>query len=126
MRFRVSYNRVSKIVFGAFGLGSSKAWADVDADRIHARAGWAGHVTLARSSVLSVERVERAPGQLSFGVSGHSSGTWALIGSNAGIVRLLLSEPASGKVMFITMRPQVVFVSLEDPEGFIARVRPTT
>jgi hypothetical protein len=42
----------------------------------------------------------------------------------AGVVKLTLREPASGKVAFFPMRPRTLYFSLEDPDGFIAAVQP--
>ncbi len=125
MWFPISYTPLTEVILGALGLGSGKAWVDVDDPRIYARAGWAGHVEIPRSSLLSVERVDRVPGQGGYGVYGHTNGTWALTGSKAGVVRLTLSQSASGKLLFFPMRPNVIYLSLQDPDAFVSAVQPT-
>ena len=125
MRFPISYNGPSKVILGALGAGPGKSWAEVDAGTIRARVGWAGHVEIPRSTVRSVERADRVPRLLGYGVHGFGTGTWALNGSNDGAVKLTLSEPASGKVAFFPMHPTVLYLSLDDPDGFIAAVQPT-
>ena len=47
-------------------------------------------------------------------------GTVGLIGSLAGVVRVTLSTPHRTRVVFIPVRMRQVFVSLENPESFIA------
>lgn len=125
MRFPISYNRTSKVLLGVLGAGPTKSWADVDVQTIRARVGKLGHVEIPRSTVRSVERADRVPRSLGYGVHGWGTGTWALNGSNDGAVKLTLGEPASGKVAFFPMRPTVLYLSLDDPDGFIAAVQAT-
>lgn len=125
MRFPISFNGPSKVLLGALGAGPAKSWADVDADTIRARVGWVGNVEIPRSSVRYVERADRVPRSLGYGVHGWGTGTWALNGSNDGAVKLTLSEPARGKVAFFPMRPTVLYLSLDDPDGFVTAVQPT-
>lgn len=120
MRFPISYNGASKVLLGALGAGPARSWAEVDAGTIRARIGWAGRVEIRRSTVRAVERAERVPRLLGYGVHGFGTGTWALNGSNSGVVKLTLSEPATGKAALFPMRPTVLFLSLEDRDAFIA------
>jgi hypothetical protein len=126
MRYQISYNAPSKAILGVIGAGPGKAWVDVDAGAINAKLGWASTVTIPRASIVSVARVERVPRWLGFGMHGTGFGTWALNGSHNGVVKLTFSEPASGKVLRFPIRPKAIYVSLEDPDGFIADVSPLT
>ncbi len=112
------------MLLGALGVGRAKAWAEVDAGTIRARVGWAGRVEIPRSTVRAVERAERVPRLLGFGVHGFGHGTWTFNGSNDGVVKLTLSEPARAKVAFVPIQPRVVYLSLEDRETFIAKAHP--
>lgn len=69
MRFPISYNGPSKVILGVLGAGPAKSWAEVDANTIRARVSWAGQVEVPRSSVLSVERADRVPRLLGYGVT---------------------------------------------------------
>ena len=50
-------------------------------------------------------------------------GTLGLIGSLDGVVRLHLREPQRRRFFGIPMRVRDVYVSLEDPAGFLAALR---
>jgi hypothetical protein len=126
MRYAISYNAPSKVILGLLGAGPGRSAVEVDNDTIQAKIGWAGRVTIPRASVVSVERVDRIPWWLGYGMHGGIGGTWALNGSNRGAVKLTLREPASGKVTGIPVHPRTVYLSLEDPEDFIAAVAPAT
>jgi len=126
MRYAISYNAPSKMILGVLGVGPGKAWVDVEDDEIRARIGWGGSVSISRASIVSVERVDRIPWWLGYGMHGGVKGVWALNGSNSGAVKLTLREPAKGKVTGFPIRPTTVYFSLEDPEGFIAAVAPAT
>jgi len=124
MRYTISYNAPSKIILGLLGAGPGRSGVEVDGDVIRAKVGWAGTVTIPRASVISVERVDRIPWWLGYGVHGGIGGTWALNGSNRGAVKLTLREPAEGRVTGFPVRPRTIYFSLDDPEGFIAAVAP--
>ena len=126
MRYAISYTAPSKALLGLLGAGPGRSAVEVDTDAIQATLGWAGRVTIPRASIASVERVERIPWWLGYGMHGGFGGVWALNGSNRGAVKLTLREPATGKVTGIPIHPRTVYFSLEDPEGFIASVAPAT
>jgi hypothetical protein len=50
-------------------------------------------------------------------------GTVGLIGSLANVVRVTLSPPHRTRVVFIPVKAWQVFVSLEDPQAFIADLK---
>lgn len=125
MNYAISYNTPGRILLGLVGAGPRRSQVELDGDMIHARLGWSGSVTIPRASIVSVERVNRIPWWLGYGMHGGLRGTWALNGSSSGAVKLTLNEPVSGKVLGLPVRARTVYFSLEDPEGFIASVAPT-
>lgn len=125
MRFELSYNTPSKIMLGLLGVGPGKAYVQVDDDTVHARLGWAGSVTIPRENIASVERVDRIPWWLGYGMHGSLRGTWAINGSGGeGAVKLTLNEQSSGKVIGMPVRAHTVYLSLEKPDRFVASVTP--
>ena len=124
MRFAISYNAPSRAILGVLGAGPGRSYVDVDGDAIRAKIGWAGQVTIPQGNIVSVERVDRIPWWLGYGMHAGVGGTWALNGSSQGAVKLTLREPGSGRVTGFPVKPRAVYFSLEDPEGFIAAVAP--
>ncbi len=123
MHFPISFNSVSKVVLGVIGCGPRASGVEVDATTVHARLGWSGNVTIPRSSIVAAERVGTVPFWLGIGVHGWA-GTWALNGSRTGVVRLTIDGPANGRTLIIPFSPKTLYVSLEDPEGFVSEVSP--
>jgi hypothetical protein len=124
MRYTISYNTLSKAVLGVLGAGPGRSGVEVDGDAIRARVGRAGTVTIPRASIVAIERVDRVPWWLGYGMHGGFGGTWALNGSSSGAVKLTMREPATGKVTGFSVRPRTIYFSLDDPEGFVADVAP--
>lgn len=123
MRFPISCNAFTRILFTLIGSGEGKSWAEVTADTVCARLGWSGHVTVPRSSIASVERVDKVPWWLGAGMHGNGSGTWAINGSGKGVVKLVFSGAATGRVLIFPIRPTALYLSLEDRDGFIAAIQ---
>lgn len=126
MRFNISYNPPSRIILTLLGAGPGHSGVTVSGDSIDARLGWVGGVRIPRSTVIAAERVNRIPWWLGWGLHTGFRGMWALNGSSTGAVLLTLEEGASGRVLGMPIRPRKVYLSLEDPDGFLAAVRPTT
>lgn len=118
MRYAVSYNAVSKVILGLFGIGPSRSWVEVRPEEIHARMGWAGNVTIPREDIATIQRVDHAPWWLGYGVHGMF-GTWAFNGAIVGAVKITMHRPARGTVMFIPIRPRTIYLSLETPDEFL-------
>jgi hypothetical protein len=125
MRYDISFNTASRIILTLLGAGPGRSWVEVDDGTIRARLGWSGSVTIPRQGITSVERVDGIPWWLGYGMHGGIRGTWAINGSDSGAIKLTLNEPASGRVVGLPVRARTVYFSLEDPEAFIAAVRPT-
>lgn len=123
MRFAISYNALSRVFLTILGIGPGKAYVDVSEETVKARLGWSGSATMPRQAIARVERVDRIPWWLGFGMHGSFRGTWALNGAGTGALKITMSRPASGRVLVLPIRATTVYLSLEDPAGFIAAVR---
>lgn len=126
MRFALSFNTFTKVLFTVLGAGPGHAWAEVKAGTVRAQLGWSGHITVPQSRIASAERVDSIPWWLGFGMHGNGSGTWAINGSSDGVVKLTFSEPANGRVLIFPIRPRALYLSLEDRDSFIAALENTT
>lgn len=123
MRFAISYNALSRVLLTLLGIGPGKAYVEVSDDSVTAKLGWSGSVSMSRGAIASVEGVDRIPWWLGFGMHGSLRGTWALNGAGTGAVKITMSRPASGRVIWVPIRATTIYLSLEDPTGFIAAVR---
>jgi|SRR5699024_582889 len=123
MRFAISYNAASHVLFTILGVPQESAYVDVGNDRIMARLGWLGHITMPRDAIAGVERVNRIPLGLGMGMHSTLRGTWAINGANTGAVRITMARPATGQTLVFPIHPTTVYLSLDDPDVFIAAVR---
>jgi hypothetical protein len=124
MRFEISYNPASRLLLTLLGAGPGRSSVEVHQDTVDARLGWVGGVQIPRPAITSVERVDRIPWWLGWGLHSGFRGVWALNGSSTGAVLLTFGDGATGKVLGMPIRPRKVYLSLEDPHGFIATVQP--
>jgi hypothetical protein len=122
MRYPISFNAPSKIILGILGAGPSRSWVEVRPDEIQGRMGWVGTVTIPRQDIATVEKVDKTPGWLGFGVHGMF-GTWAFNGSHAGAVKITMRTPATARVTLVPVRPHTIYFSLESPDEFVHDVQ---
>lgn len=118
MRYRFSFNVPSRVIFGLLGSGPSQSWVDIRPDEVHGRLGWTGNVTVPRVSIVSVERVDRVPWWLGFGLHGFR-GTWAFNAAMGNAVKITARTGARGRVLFFPLRPTTVYFSIEKPDEFV-------
>jgi hypothetical protein len=119
MRYPISFNSSSKVILGLLGAGQSQSHVDVLPDKIEAKMGWMGKLTIDRDDIVAVETVERVPWWLGFGM--HSiPGTLAMNGSWGGGVKVSTrtANPARGKMLGFTIRPHTIYFTLERPDEF--------
>lgn len=130
MRFTISTSPGARLLFASLGIGRDDAHLDVSDSTIRARLGWSGSVTIDRADIVSVERVPRIPWWLGIGVHGNLFGllkVWAFNGSmTQGAVRLHLRRSAKGRVLGVPIRAITIYLSLDEPDGFIAATQPSS
>lgn len=123
-RFDIRYDPVLRPLLIACGVGPGTSHVTVTADELHAVMGWAFRGRIARSAVVDA-RPARPPLILGIGVHGWS-GRWAVNGSRAGTVRLDVDPPARAHVCGVPVRLRTLWLSLTDPDGFLAALAPST
>ncbi|OBA57449.1 hypothetical protein A5647_23370 [Mycobacterium sp. 1100029.7] len=106
------------------GLGPKFTKIRVDDGTLHVRNGWAFRLDIPLQHIKSACLISARP--LTWGV--HSTGDeWMVNGSRDGIVKLKLSQPVTSKSIKLQSSTwgevRCLYLSLEDPDGFVAAVQ---
>lgn len=117
-RFDIRYDPLLRPLFIAFGMGPGTSHVTVTADELRVVMGWAFRGRIARSAVVDAHPA-RPPLILGIGVHGWA-GRWAVNGSRSGAVRLEVAPPARAHVCGVPLRLRTLWLSLADPDGFLA------
>jgi hypothetical protein len=122
--FQFSYTPFTRRLFALLGMGQSRSSVVVGDAEIHVSMGWAASITIQRSAIRSA-----APAKKPFGYGAGVHGTpgrWVFNGSNDGIVKLILDPPQRGRTLLFPIKPRELYLSLEDPSGFLAELGVTS
>jgi hypothetical protein len=82
--------------------------------------GWGFNAHIPTGSIVEVVATERP--FYAWGVHGWR-GRWLVNGSSRGIVAVRIDPSVRGWAMFFPLRLRTVYISLADPEGFVAALR---
>ena len=118
MRFPIRFSGAGRPL-ALLGLTRRASAIDLTEDAIEVRMGWAFRASAPRDAIASAARSERFV--LDRGVHGWF-GRWLVNGSGKGLVRLDLAPPMRGRAGPFPIRVRVLWVSLEDPEAFLAEL----
>ncbi len=122
MTYSMSYSRIMQLLLVPMLLGRRHSRVEVDADSVAVHMGWGFSARIARASIATVA----ADHGIVYGWGVHGwRGQWLVNGSSKGLVRLDLDPVGRARVLGVPVRLRVLRVSLDDPDGFIAAVRPT-
>jgi hypothetical protein len=116
-KFDVDYSRANRFFMGAIGVGPRFSGVVVDDTHVHVRMGWAFRARVRRADIRRVAATERP--FFAWGVHGWR-GRWLVNGSSNGIVGVEIDPPARAWMLGIPIRLRIVYISLADPNGFIA------
>ncbi len=108
-----------KPLLAVFGMGPSRSRVVIDPTTVRVRMGWAFRAKIDRVSIVRAFADTDKWGGI--GVHGWR-GTWLVNGSVSGIVTLAIDPPAPARVLGYPIRLRTLYVSLEDPAGFLARL----
>jgi hypothetical protein len=120
-RFGIRYDRWCGWLLGLLGMGRRWSRAEVASDRVTVVMGWAFRSEIPRSAIASA-----GPGTarvLGWGVHGWR-GSWLVNGSSHGLVELRIDPPVRSRVLGVPVRLRKLWLSLDDPEGFLRTVDP--
>ncbi len=102
----------------AFGMPPSKAYLDIDPERVRVRMGVGFRADVPRASVRAPRRRRN---QISVGVHGRR-GSWLINGAMGPLVALTLDPPSRARVYGFPVRLRALTVSVDDPDGLIAKL----
>lgn len=122
-RFPIRFGRFNAVLLSLFGMGPKRSFTEVTDDDVNVKMGWAFTATVPRSSIGGVE--PRGYVWWAFGVHtvGWSKSRWIVNGSGHGIVKLVIDPPARGRTLGFSFQLRELWLSLDDPQQFIAAVR---
>jgi hypothetical protein len=122
MDFALRYDRWYRPLATVLGLGPERTTIRVDDTAVHVKHGWAFRLDIASASRISMR-------PFSWGV--HSAGDlWIVNASRDGMVGLKLAHPVSSKSVRLQSSSwgevRNLYLSLEDPDGFLAALKSHT
>ena len=120
-RFAIRRAPIWRPLLALFGATAGNSWVAVEPDTVVIQFG-RYHLEISRANI---EQAGRGAWPWIGGIGWRTNfgGTLGLIGSLDGVVRLPLREPQRRRFFGIPMRVRDVYVSLEDPAGFLAALR---
>ncbi len=118
--FQFSYAPGVRWILSLLGSGPASARVTVEPTQVRIRFGWSFQMTFARDAVIGAGHAQK-PFGAGMGVHGWK-GRWVINGSNADIVRLTFRQPERARVIGFPVKPREIFLSLEDPDGFLAAI----
>lgn len=116
--FSISFHGATRTFFQLLGIGSGRSGVTVTPESVHVKMGWAFDGVIPRTQIVSAEKAKK-PVMLGWGVHGWC-GVWAVNGSDDGIVRLRIDPPIHARMLVFAIRPHELYISLDDPDGFLA------
>jgi len=121
MRTEIRRSRWVKPLLSVFGGTAERSFVELEGDSLHIRFGFFFDERFPVSKISSVERTEW-PIIGGLGWRTNFIDTVALVGSYSNVVRLRLS-PAVPVRMITRMNVESLYVSVEDPDAFVAELR---
>jgi hypothetical protein len=117
-RFAIRVDPLFRWLFAVMGAGARHDLVDVGPQYVQVRLGWLFRTTIDRSAIAGVEHHANMYG--GWGAHGWR-GRWLVNGSSKGIVQIDLEPRQRAWLLgFWPLRLRVLYVSLIDPDGFLA------
>jgi hypothetical protein len=119
--FPIRYAAGLRPLFSMLGMGPARSGVEVTAQDVRVRMGWA---FLARLPLADLRHVtpDVRPLVRGWGVHGWA-GRWLVNGSSRDLVRLDIHPACRARTLGIPIRLRTLWVSLTDPDAFIAAVQ---
>jgi hypothetical protein len=121
--FAMRYDRWYRPLATVLGMGPKRTMIRLAGNTLHVKHGWAFQLDVPLNNITSARRISRRP--FSWGV--HSGGdVWMVNASRDGIVEIKLARPATSKSVKLQSNSwgevRSLYLSLEDPDGFVAEI----
>jgi hypothetical protein len=117
--FRMAYWSWLLPIMLVAGAGPSTAQITIEDDVLRVQMGWFWfRATIPLRSILHARRSGNA--WFSVGVHTTGMGGWIVNGSPLGMVHLTIEPPASGRFAGLPIQIRNLWLSLEDPDAFVA------
>ncbi|CAN5477698.1 hypothetical protein BH09CHL1_BH09CHL1_10380 [soil metagenome] len=118
--FRFSYTPFTERFFTRLRVGPAHSSIDVSGTHVRVRMGWSGSIEIDRRAIVAAGPAKKPFG---YGAGVHGKrGQWVFNGSDDGIVKLTFDPPQGGRVLKFPIKPHELYLSLEDPSGFLAEI----
>lgn len=121
-RFPIRFTGANQLM-AVVGMTPSRCYVEVDEQHVRVRMGMWFELDTERSVVRSAEPDHGRV--LGWGVHGWHD-RWLVNGSSSGIVRVTLEPSARAWMGPVPLRVRVLRVSVEEPDGLVAALAPTT
>ncbi len=118
--FGISYGSVSEPLFTLLGMGARWSGVTVTDTEVRVRMGIGFNAVIPRDHIKEAGKATK-PALFGWGVHGWL-GRWAVNGSDRGMVRLRIDPPVHARMLIFAIRPHELYISLNDPDGFLAAV----
>jgi hypothetical protein len=117
--FRMAYWPWLLPIMLVAGAGPSTAQITIEDDVLRVKMGWFWfRATIPLRSIVHARRSGNA--WFSVGVHTDMMGGWIVNGSPLGMVHLTIEPPASGRFAGLPIQIRNLWLSLEDPDAFVA------
>jgi hypothetical protein len=121
------YDRWYRPLATVLGMGPKRTMIRVTGNTLHVKHGWAFQLEIPLNNITSARHISRRPA--SWGV--HTGGdVWLVNASRDGIVELKLARPVTSKSVKFQSNSwgevRSLYLSLEDPDGFVAEIESHT
>ncbi len=117
-RFAIRVDPAFRALFALLGAGASHDYVELGPVGLRVRLGWLFRAEIPRSSLGAATHHADMYG--GWGAHGWR-GRWLVNGSSKGIVEVAVDPVARASLMgFWPLRLRTLWVSLEDPDGFLA------
>lgn len=123
--FAISFDETLGRLGNIIGIGPANSNVEVDEKHVHVRMGWAFSARIPRDAIHEIVQPASLPsrqGNVHRGVHGWGR-TWTVNGSPTGGVRLTISPGVRARMLIFTITLETLFLSLEQPEAFVASLR---
>jgi hypothetical protein len=118
-RFDLRYSRGNGIFMGLIGMGPRFSGVELGDTHLRVHMGWGFNARIPLEHITRVGPADRP--FFAWGVHGWR-GRWLVNGSSEGIVAIEIDPPVRGWAVCFPLRLSTVFVSLADPDRFVAAV----